>query len=382
MAMVATTHSAMTKQPVRCLLWGSYDPGKPRVRIMRQALLDSDAIELTETPIRIWLDISDKSQMRFTDWLRVVIRSFYLYPMALWHLARAPKPDCLLIGYMGVLDLLLAWPVARLRGIPLILDLFISLYDTTVYDRKLLSRYHPAALLIYALEWLAFRGADFVVMDTKAHADYVSRLYRLPAHRCEVAWVGAEDLFCPSEPIACQNDASLHLLFYGSFIPLHGVETIIDAAYHAQEQGLPMRWTIIGAGQLSDKIDRQLASAPTTNITRLQHVAYEELPAFIATADICLGIFGSSAKAASVIPNKVYQAMACGRPVITRHSDAYQELPEHAQQMICQIPPEDPQALIEAILAYRKNSVSGASVTMKADIQRQWESIIVKALQQ
>jgi hypothetical protein len=42
-------------------------------------------------------------------------------------------------------------------------------------------------------------------------------------------------------------------------------------------------------------------------------VPYAELGAELGAASIALGVFGSSAKAARVIPNKVFQAMAVGR---------------------------------------------------------------------
>jgi glycosyltransferase involved in cell wall biosynthesis len=71
---------------------------------------------------------------------------------------------------------------------------------------------------------------------------------------------------------------------------------------------------------------------------------YEHLPNRIAEAHILLGIFGSSVKADLVIPNKMFQAMAVGRPVITRRSKAYQTTLE-GSGVIGWVSPGDPATL-------------------------------------
>ena len=60
----------------------------------------------------------------------------------------------------------------------------------------------------------------------------------------------------------------------------------------------------------------------------LQHVFenwidFYDLPDRIRKSDVCLGIFGLGKKSHRVIPNKVYQSLAVGKPVITMMSDAY-----------------------------------------------------------
>ncbi len=59
---------------------------------------------------------------------------------------------------------------------------------------------------------------------------------------------------------------------------------------------------------------------------RIPWVDYDTLHQHIADADVCLGIFGTSAKAANAIPNKAYQILAVGRPLVTRDSPAIREL--------------------------------------------------------
>ena len=55
-------------------------------------------------------------------------------------------------------------------------------------------------------------------------------------------------------------------------------------------------------------------------------IAYEQLPAELQRAGCALGVFGTSGKAARVIPNKAFQALACGTPLVTADTPAAREL--------------------------------------------------------
>jgi glycosyltransferase involved in cell wall biosynthesis len=81
-----------------------------------------------------------------------------------------------------------------------------------------------------------------------------------------------------------------------------------------------------------------------SNVRFESWLPYEHLPNRIAKAHILLGIFGSSVKADLVIPNKMFQAMAVGRPVITRRSKAYQTTLEDSD-VIGWVSPADPATL-------------------------------------
>jgi len=62
------------------------------------------------------------------------------------------------------------------------------------------------------------------------------------------------------------------------------------------------------------------------NINFINPVPYEKLKDYLNEADICLGIFGNTEKAQRVIPNKIYEALAAGKPIITAKSLAAEEL--------------------------------------------------------
>jgi glycosyltransferase involved in cell wall biosynthesis len=160
--------------------------------------------------------------------------------------------------------------------------------------------------------------------------------HSLGARRVEVCLVGAEErVFRPGWTAPARFVA----LFIGKLIPLHGLETIVDAARRAPD----LRFRIVGSGQL----ESALSQLPP-NVERVSWVDYERLPEELHRCGCALGIFGTSRKAQRVIPNKVFQAIACGAPVVTADTPATRELLTDDVSALL-VPPGDAQELANAI---------------------------------
>jgi glycosyltransferase involved in cell wall biosynthesis len=341
------------------LCWGTYDISKPRARLLLKGLRLAGA-EVDERHIDIWSGVVDKSQVSgLRQRLSIAARWLLSYPRLAWQLARVPKPDVVLVGFPGILDMLVAAPIARLRGIPLAWDMFMSLYDTIVEDRQMLHRGGVAARLLHALEGFALRRADLVFLDTQAHARRIETLFGLVPGSAGAVWVGAETEHFHAETIrettaaervGSSGQSPLRVLFYGQFIPLHGIDTIVQAARLTRNE--PIEWQLIGKGQEAARIKAMLVEQPLSKVCWDEWVDYSQLHQQIAAADVCLGIFGTSDKAASVIPNKVFQIVAMGRPLITRDSPAIREMLESTPPCVSLIPPSDAHALAVAVRAF------------------------------
>lgn len=339
----------MSRAAHRRLVWGTFDTGKPRVRMLVEALRldDPDLPVCHRSP---WQGIEDKSQLRgLRARLAVLLRWLLAYPALILAYLRAPAHRVVVVPYPGNLDVLVLWPFARLRGAKICWDMFLSLYDTTVIDRGLLRPGGIAARLLYASEWLSTRAADMVLLDTRAHANHVGALYRLPDGKLGSFWVGAEqDLFrrAPAPPPV----EPLRVLFYGQFIPLHGLDTIVAAIARIEQDTAapPLKFTIVGTGQEQPRIDALIARLGLHSVERIDWVDYARLPALIEQSAICLGVFAADGKAARVIPNKVFQIMAVGRPLVTMDSPALREIaaPGPAVRLV---PPGDAAALAAAL---------------------------------
>jgi glycosyltransferase involved in cell wall biosynthesis len=312
---------------VRVVYFGTYERRYPRnaqvISCLRQA-----GVEVDERHEPVW----EGREQKWGAGLSVVPRLALAEVRLLW----APRTDgdAVLVGYPGHLDL----PAARraARGRPLVFNPLVSLVDTLVGDR---GRFRPGSLparLLTRIDRHALRAADLVVADTQANADFLAELAGLSPDRVAVCLVGAEErLFssgwAPEEPFTA--------VFVGKLIPLHGLETILEAARLAPE--LSVR--VIGSGQL----DSMLRSRPP-NVEWIPWVDYERLPAELRRAGCALGIFGTSDKAGRVIPNKAFQALACGVPLVTADTPAARELLSDGESALL-VPPGDPAALAEAL---------------------------------
>lgn len=339
-------------RPPRVLFWGTYDLSKPRNRILIAGLRENGA-QVDECHTPIWEEVPDKGTLDPWSVVRHALRLALAYPNLVARFMRGPAPDVVLVGYLGQLDVLVLYPFARLRGVRVVWDQFISVYEAVVEDRGQLSRRHPLARALYAGEWLACRAARVVLMDTREHAAYVERTFGLSRDRVRSVWVGAEVSAFPPQPAREGRRPGLTALFYGQFIPLHGVDVIVRAAQLLEQA--PIRFVLIGTGQESERISALLQERRLPNLEWHRWVKYPELIGHISAADVCLGIFGVTGKAARVIPNKVFQILAARRPLITRDSPAIRELVGGGAPGVRLIPPGDPQALADVLLAMSRD---------------------------
>jgi glycosyltransferase involved in cell wall biosynthesis len=229
------------------------------------------------------------------------------------------------------------------------MDAFIGLYDTVVRDRRLLSPRNPLACLLRRMEWLALHLADGVMVDTDEHARALAADYRLsPGHVFPVP-VGIDERVWQRLPLP-PEEGVFRVALWTTFIPLHGVEFVAQAAKIAADAGRPIRFEIVGDGQTADRFAAALAAlAPDNVLWRRGFLEMDELVALAGRSHCCLGIMGTSDKAARVVPYKVYQALAAGRPVITADTAAARGVLVDGENALL-VPPGDAQALAHAIV--------------------------------
>jgi glycosyltransferase involved in cell wall biosynthesis len=313
---------------LRVLYFGTYERDYPRNAQVISCLRGA-GVEVVERHASVWEHRRHKWSLGLAAALRIGVAEARLLLGG-----RREQFDAVIVGYPGHFDLPAARRIAR--GRPVVFNPLVSLHETLVEDRGRFAAGSPAAGVLRQVDRLALRRADLVVADTAQNARHLAELGELAADRLAVCFVGAEErLFRPG----WQPAREFHALFVGKLIPLHGLETILAAARLAPEQ--PFR--VIGSGQLEPLLGER-----PPNVEWIEWVEYEQLPEEIQRAGCALGVFGTSPKAGRVIPNKAFQALACGTPLVTADTPAARELLADGESALL-VPAANPEALAAAI---------------------------------
>lgn len=332
---------------------GTYERDYPRNALVIAALRRA-GFSVREIHIPVWERTRDKTGgfLALGSLARLAVRLGSAYIRLAARLARvASQNDAVVIGYPGQFDMLLLAPLARLARRPVIFNPLVTLTDTLVEDRAIIPEGSLLARGVAVLDWVALRLASLILVDTPENGAYLTARFGVASARIAHLDVGADDrLFRPPDAPEPPTEG-LRVLFYGKFTPLHGIETIIQAASALRDEP-DITFEIIGGGQTAAAMHDLARRLHVTTIDWVPWVPFERLPERISAADVVLGVFGGGAKPGRVVPNKVFQAMAMGAAIVTRDSPAIRRVLRDGESALL-VPPDDAEALAAAITRLR-----------------------------
>jgi glycosyltransferase involved in cell wall biosynthesis len=294
---------------VRVLLFGSYDVRRhPRVGILGVGLAAHGA-EVVEVNAPLRLDTDARVAMLRQPWRlpRLVFALVGCWARLVRRSRGVGNVDVVLVGYLGHFDVVLA----RLLfpRTPIALDHLIGASDT---GRDRGAGGDIRQLLLRAIDAIALRCADIVIVDTAENGELLPAKHRRKSWACPVG--APREWFDARGPRSAEGP--LRVVFFGQYTPLQGAPTIASALGQLPHDIVTA--TMIGTGQDYAAARAAAGDAP---IDWRGWVEPEELPRLVASYDICLGIFGTGPKALRVVPNKVFQGAAAGCAIVTSDTE-------------------------------------------------------------
>ena len=325
--------------------FGTYDPAYPRTAVLIAGLRERGvAVYEFQAPLPA-LTAAEMTTAGGAVRLAAGIAAAHVRLLARHR--RRLDVDAVIVGYPGHFLVPLGRLLAAFRRTRLVFDPLVSLWDTFGGDRGLVTGGGARAAAVRAVDKVAFALPDLVLADTRAHASYYQERLGLPRRRLAVVPVGAvAEPQATGDPRALGEGEPLTVFHYGKWSPLHGAETVLDAAERLRAE--PCRFVLAGEGQLSGELRGAIARRGLANVEWLCTLTHDELRARTLAADVCLGVFGGSDKASRVIPNTVYDGLACGRPVVTADTLGAREL-LHDGETALLVPAGDGEALAAAL---------------------------------
>lgn len=237
----------------------------------------------------------------------------------------------------------------KFKNSTVIIDFFISFYDTLVHDRK---KFNDQSFVSNRLLWLdqyTLSKADLIIADTQHHADYFVQTLNAKQAKTSVLYLEADSIyyFPKKVPKSEKYKNDFVVFYFATVLPLQGVDVVIDAI--TQIRDVHIHFVFVGPLSQTQK-DKLHLQEKLTYYPWLDQMKLSEL---IAQADLCLaGHFNDSIKKAKrTIPGKAYIFEAMKKKMLLGDNEANKERYPKQYEKVVFVKMGESQALQEAIVA-------------------------------
>ncbi len=257
-----------------------------------------------------------------------------------------------------------AWAVARLKRAAFVFEVR-DLWPAFAVGVGVL---HNRTLIWLAeiFERFLYRHADQVIANSPG---FINHIRDRGARQVELVPNGADTgMFDPAG-----DGAAFRVAYHleGKFIALyagaHGLSNdlpvLLEAARLLQDRP-EIRLVLLGDGKEKPNLVRQAAELGLENVQFLPPIPKLEMPQALAAADACIAILKPIPEYRTVYPNKVFDYMSAGRPVILAIEGVIQQVVETAGAGIC-ITPGSPKAVALALVDLADHPDLGAQMGVR-----------------
>jgi hypothetical protein len=255
--------------------------------------------------------------------------------------ATSPQFFCAVAGYL----------TSRLKRCPFIFELR-DIWPESITTVGAMRPSLPIRLL-EKLELFLYRESARVVALTEAFKkNLISR--GIPSSKIDVI-TNAVDLsfFTPrSLPLSLHRELGLNGKFVASYIGTvgmaHAVEKIVEAAEKLRTHR-EVLFLIVGEGAYKKKAEEMVLQKGLTNIRVLPGVPKEEVRDYYSVTDLNLVTLRNTPLFRTVIPSKIFEIMAMGRPILCTVDGECRKIVEDAGCGVF-VEPENVEQMVETIL--------------------------------
>jgi len=271
-----------------------------------------------------------------------------------------PRPDVVIATSPQLLVALSGWWVAKIKRAPFVFEVR-DLWPESLAAVGAASTGSAPYRVLHKLAGFLYREATRIVVVTPAFKEHLIQHWRVPATKISIVQNGVETrLFFPgAQSVEVRKQRTLENKFVVSYIGTmgmaHGLGTVLEAAERTQAACPEVVFMLVGEGADRERIEQIAAEKNLTNIHFVPQQPREKIPSYIAASDVCLVLLKKSEVFNTVIPTKMLEFMACGKPVVLGVKGQAKRILEGCRAGLC-IEPESASSLCEAIEVLCANS--------------------------
>jgi colanic acid biosynthesis glycosyl transferase WcaI len=230
-----------------------------------------------------------------------------------------PRPDVVVATSPQFFTAVAGWLVSALRRRPFVFELRDLWPDSIVAvgalgDGILLK-------LLRRMEFFLYRRADLIV--TVTHAFRTHLIERgIDSEKIEVVRNGA-DVAVLSPGDASELRARLGLegkiivSYIGTIGMSHGLDIVLNVAADLAERQPQITFMFVGSGAERDGLRKSALDLNLANVLFVDRVPHAEIVDYWRVSDMTLVLLKDSALFKTVIPSKIFEALAAGTPIVT-----------------------------------------------------------------
>jgi colanic acid biosynthesis glycosyl transferase WcaI len=229
----------------------------------------------------------------------------------------AGRPDVLIATSPQFLVTLSGWLLSRLKGVPLVTEIR-DLWPDSIIAVGALPATSPLVRALGVLERFVYGQSDLVISVTRS---FVPLLRARGARRVVFVSNGADPAAfeSPADRAAVRARFGLGDRFVASFVGTlgmaHGLDMVLDAAETLRDRPDVLFW-LVGEGARSAELQADARRRGLSNVRFEGQVPREDIPDVLAASDAALVLLRPDPLFETVLPSKMFEAMAAACPVI------------------------------------------------------------------
>ena len=271
--------------------------------------------------------------------------------------------------------------ISKLLNIPYV----IEINGLLIEEKRVLGINRRLIALTRLSEKINYKHAVQIISVTQGIKNGIMQRYNIPDEKIVVIENGANtDLFKPME----QNKLNLNLDenynyvgYVGSFARWHGLENLIKSAPLVLKVCKNTKFIFIGDGPLKEELFNMVDNFNLRDdFVFIGRTPHDEMPQYINIFDVCMIL---KDKDISGSPLKLWEYMACGKPVVATNTKDFKALEKCGAGILVDSGKHEEVAnAIQTLLNDRELSKQMGTKARKCVVENHsWERVAMKVIQ-